>query len=100
MAMIESLYLVERSRTFVRIHDAILNAVGIINQIHGCEYDYCYGNPCTVSFRLGWYACRYYGDVIAQWQWCDVDAVECAYDVVKSLANALWLVRRAGKLRN
>lgn len=97
--MTHALSLGERSRTFVPIHNNILNRVGIINEIHGCHYDYCYGNPCTVRHRLGWYSCLYFGDLIAQWQSFDVDGVKLAFAKLDALAEALWLVRKAGKLR-
>lgn len=82
-----------------RKHDLLLNRCAIINQIHGCAYDWCSGNPCTVSYRRGWYTCYYFGRELVAWGVYDLDSARAAYGRLDALADALWLVSAAGVLR-
>lgn len=81
------------------VHDLILNRCAIINQIHGCAYDWCYGNPCTVRYSRGWYECVYCGNVIDRPAGYHVDSADMAYSQIDGLCDALWLVSSAGMLR-
>lgn len=88
----------ERNKTYVRLHDLAVNRIKVINQIHGCKHDMAYGNPCVIRKRLGWYHVYYCGELLVQWDGWDVEGVRLAYERLDGLANALWLVRRAGIL--
>jgi len=89
-----SKYAINRKR-----HDLLLNRVAIINQMHGCQYDYLAGNPCEVRHTGRWYECYYGGDLLTTWDVLDSATLDAAFRRVDSLADALWLVRRAGFLR-
>ncbi len=82
-----------------RTHDKLLNRIAIVNQIHGCRYDYSVGNPCTVRYARGAYVCEYGGAELCAWGVYDLSSLDAAYAKVDALADALWLVRRAGFLR-
>lgn len=84
---------------WVKKHDILLNRIAIINEIHGCKYDYSPANPCTVTYRLGCYTCTYAGDVLCAWDAYDLVSLDAAFARVDALSDALWLVRRAGYLR-
>ena len=90
---------IEQMNHWLVLQDKLLNRVGIINQIHGCAYDWNCGNPCTVTYARGCYVCHYCGVDFCQWFAYDLLSLETSLDKVDSLANALWLVRRAGYLR-
>lgn len=90
---------IEQMNMWIDKHDLLLNRIAIVNQIHGCNYDYSYGNPCTVRFCRGWYTCDYFGNRLCAWRVYDFPSLDVAYDRVDSLADTLWLVRRAGCLR-
>lgn len=84
---------------WLKRHDILLNRIAIINEIHGCRYDYSPANPCTVSYRLGHYTCTYAGDTLCSWLAYDLPSLDDAFACVDALCDALWLVRRAGFLR-
>lgn len=80
-------------------HDLLINRVGVINEIHGCSHHVGFGNPCRVYWSDGGYVCEYAGVVLCRWRLYDLDSLDSAFSVVDSLADSLWLVRRAGFLR-
>lgn len=80
-------------------HDLLLNRIAIINQTHGCRYDYLAGNPCEVRNTGRWYECYYGGDLLTSWDVLDVSTLDSAFAALDALADAVWLVRRAGFLR-
>ena len=83
-----------------RTHDLLLNRAAMVNQIHGCAYDWGVGNPCRVYWdSLGSYVCEYAGDVLCRWALYDVAAVDAALRAVDALADTLWRVRKGGFLR-
>lgn len=84
---------------WVKRHDILLNRIAVINQIHGCNYDYSPANPCCVTYRLGCYTCTYAGDVLCDWRAYDLTSIDKAFVLIDALADALWIVRRAGYLR-
>lgn len=90
---------IEQMNMWIDKHDLLLNRIAIVNQIHGCNYDYSFWNPCTVKYLRGWYVCDYLGTRLCEWCVYDFPSLERAYDRVDSLADALWLIRRAGYLR-
>lgn len=87
-------YVINRKR-----HDLLLNRVAIINQTHGCQYDFLAGNPCEVRSRGRWYEVYYGGDLLTSWDILDTATLDAAFVRVDALADAVWLVRRAGFLR-
>lgn len=80
-------------------HDLLLNRVAIINQTHGCRYDYLAGNPCEVRNTGRLYECYYGGDLLTSWDVLDISTLDAAFSSLDALADAVWLVRRAGFLR-
>lgn len=80
-------------------HDLLLNRVAIINQTHGCQYDYLAGNPCEVRNAGRLYECYYGGDLLTAWDVLDISTLDSAFAVLDALSDAVWLVRRAGYLR-
>lgn len=85
--------------SWVKIHNLILNRCGVINTIHGGCYGWSYGSLCSVRYARGAYECVYCGDVVCTWQVFDLPSADSALGYVSSLADALWLVSRAGMLR-
>lgn len=79
-------------------HDLILNRIAIINQIHGCRYDYEATNACVVSRDGVWYYCSYFGCELCRWRRYDLDGVSSVFDKLDAMADVLWRVRRAGML--
>ena len=80
-------------------HNLLLNRVAIINQLHGCQYVFDAGNPCVVRGYGRSYEVYYGGDLLTTWDIADTATLDAAFRRVDSLADALWLVRRAGFLR-
>lgn len=80
-------------------HDLLLNRIAMVNQIHGCDYGWCCGAPCIVTYSKGWYVCDYFGMRLCAWASYDVPSLDAAFSKVDSLADSLWLIRRAGCLR-
>lgn len=83
---------------WVPLHKLCLNRIAVVNQIHGCRYDYSTDNPCTYVVSGRDHACVYGGVTLARWREYDLETVQGAFDVLDALADALWLVRRAGYL--
>lgn len=84
---------------WMKRHELLLNRIAIVNQIHGCSYDWSVGNPCTVRYVRGWYVCDYCGECLCAWCVYDFPSLDAAMSRVSSLADALWLLRRSGYLR-
>ena len=80
-------------------HDLLLNRVAIINQVHGCKYDFQTGNPCEVRGYGRSYEVYYGGDLLTTWDISDSGTLDAAFSRLDALADAVWLVRRAGFLR-
>lgn len=91
---------VERSNVWCSLWSDLLDSVASVNQIHGCTYGWHTGNPLDVLDVRGVYQCRYFGENLVQFRWLDVDGLTYALSVVRSLSDALWMVRRAGMLRD
>ena len=91
---------IEDMNNWNRDLDLMYNRIAMVNRIHGHSYGWGVGAPLSMSYRLGWYRCTYFGDMLCQWRGYDAGSLSRAYAIVDALANALWLVARAGKLRS
>lgn len=83
---------------WTRKHDLIANRVALINQMHGCQYDYSGGNPCVMRYHGGWYEVVYCGTQVACWNLYDVPSVNYAFERIDVLNDILWNGRRDGCL--
>lgn len=82
---------------WVQLFDTLENRVAIINQLHGCRYDFSKTNPCLLEHGRGWYLVKYDGNEIARFRVYDLDSITSAFGIVDGFANAIWLLRRAGR---
>lgn len=81
-----------------KVHDLIVNRVGIVNELHGCRYHSGLTNPCRLLRRNGFYVVVYCHDEIARWRLYDLESVNLAFAAVDALAKACWAGRREGVL--
>lgn len=82
-----------------KTHDLIANRVAIVNQMHGCRYDNCVGNPCVLRHLGGLYEVRYCDTVVASYALYDLNTANKALGTVDKLNDVLWNGRREGYMR-
>ena len=80
-----------------QLYDLVQNRCAIINQIHGCKYDFARGNPCDFRWHDGRWRVDYFGSELATFRVYDLPSAQSAYDRVDALSHALWMLRRSGK---
>lgn len=77
----------------------IENRVSIVNQIHGCRYDFDVSNPCALAYSHGRYSVTYDGLEVCGFGVYDADGIASALLSLTAWTDCLWRVRRAGFLR-
>lgn len=87
---------VYKDMTLVQLVDAVINRVGVINQILGCKYDYQLGNPCEVCSRRGRITVSVCGGELATSSANDGEGLVALLYVLDSLKAGLWLMRSGG----
>lgn len=85
-----------KDMTQVQLVDAVINRVGVINQIMGCKYDYQIGNPCEVYNRRGRITVTVCGGELATSSANDGEGLVALLYVLDSLKAGLWLMRSGG----
>ena len=85
-------------RLAVRQHELVLNRVAMVNQIHGCMYDYSADNPCVATCVSGVWQVRYCGALVCSYDLRDYDSVLSAYVVIDCYVDCLWHARVGGYL--
>lgn len=83
---------------WTKLHDLIINRLGVANQILGCRYDFSSDNPCVLRTSRGWYVCEVNGMELCSWRRYDESTTRRALARVDALAGLLWSARRAGGL--
>lgn len=85
-----------KTLTVVQLVDAVINRVGVINQILGCKYEHQVGNPCEVFIRRGLLTVNVCGGELATSRMYDGEGLIALLIVLDSLEGGLWLMRSGG----
>lgn len=78
----------ELTRSWVRVHELLLNRVKCINHI-AC-------GACEVTQRGARYRLLLWGCVVAEWRAYDLESVRSAFSLTEGIERACWHSRRLG----
>lgn len=76
----------------------IQNRVSVINQTHGCRYDFASGNPCRIDVHGGLSQVWYLDKLVCEYRVSKPDTVFAASQVMDAVSMAVRLIKHAGML--
>lgn len=86
-------------RDWATKYDLLVNRVGIVNEMLGCNYHISDENPMIIAKRDNSYSVRMYGEVIVSFRHYDncglIDAIEC----VELWHDVIWSLQRNGRIK-
>ena len=76
----------------------IQNRVAIINQTHGCRYDFAADNPCRIDVHGGSSSVWYLGKLICEYRVSEPDTVFAASQLMDAVSMAVRVIKHSGRL--